>query len=375
MGKTYFEKKNPSGAYAFISYSHADGEAVERLLAALNDYGADFWYDAALKTGQNWLDKVKEVTADKSCCGILYFVSRNFIFSEACLKEFDILADLEKTHKKFGAAYILLDDEDPVSFQGFIASATKSLLSEHPAEFDKIIQRTGYFSKNFDRDRIYKTSSFGATDNDALVTALAKDVFASWGCMSQESGKIDALLSDGLVTADYRVKTGCRIVENLVRGQDAEWKVFAYNGDTLSAVLVAEELYGAKCLSLAAGAMDAVSDGINGADANEKHLQMDADFISCLKTDARGKAVRFLRAAEHENHYLRIKEALEKIPLTDPSDDGYFFVQDSQGGLLFADRGSEDVYRDIHVDAYASLVPVIDIDYNKYRLYLQNKNK
>lgn len=380
MSKTYLERKNPSGAYAFISYSHADGEAVGKLLAALNDYGADFWYDTKLKTGQNWLKKVEEVTADKNCCGILYFISANFIFSEACLKEFDMFEQLEKTHEKFNAAYILLDKEDPANLQNFLSSATKNLLSAYPADFDKIIQRTGYFSQKFDKDKIYKTAAVDKIDDDNLVTTLVKDVFATWGCMSQESGKMDALLEDGLVTADYRVKADCRIVENVVKGQDAEWKVFAYNGDTLSAVLVSDELYAATCLSLAAGAMDGINDNLNipanadDARAREKRIKMDADFIACLKADSNGKVIRFLRAAEHENNYMQLKEALEKVPLTDPSDDGYFFVQDNQGKLLFADRGSEDVYRYIHVDAYASIVPVIDIDYNKYKLYLQNKN-
>lgn len=46
----------------------------------------------------------------------------------------------------------------------------------------------------------------------------------------------------------------------------------------------------------------------------------------------------------------------------------------SQGNILFADRGSDDVYRHINVGACASLIPVIDIDYNKYKKYLLGKN-
>ena len=293
-----------------------------------------------------------------------------------------MIDQLVKTHEKFNAAYVLLDTEDPVNLQNFLSTATTKLLSAYPAELNKIIQRIGYFSNEFDKDKIYRTVSFDKIDNDEFVNTLIKDVFATWGCLSQESGKIDALVDDGLVTSDYRIKADCRIIENVVKGQDAEWKVFAYNGDSISAVLVCDEIYGATCLSLAADAMDGINDNLNIScnldvdtdGAHEKHLKLDEGFVTCLKADVNGKVVRFLRAGEHENNYLQLKEALEKVPLTDAADDGYFFVQDNQGKLLFADRGSEDVYRHIHVDAYASIIPVIDIDYNKYKAYLQSKN-
>lgn len=132
MINTYLGRKNPSGKYVFVSYSHADGEAVSKLLSALNDYGADFWYDAELKTGQNWLKKVEEVTANKNCCGILYLVSPDFIFSEACLKEFDMAESLEKSHKKFGTAYVLMGDGDPMNLQNFLSVSTQKLLGTHP---------------------------------------------------------------------------------------------------------------------------------------------------------------------------------------------------------------------------------------------------
>ena len=378
MINTYLGRKNPSGKYVFVSYSHADGEAVSKLLSALNDYGADFWYDAELKTGQNWLKKVEEVTANKNCCGILYLVSPDFIFSEACLKEFDMAESLEKSHKKFGTAYVLMGDGDPMNLQNFLSVSTQKLLGTHPADFDKILERTGHFSKKFDKDRIYKTGAFGRTDDDGLVNSLIKDVFATWGCLSQESGKIDALAEDGLTDANYRIKTSCRIVENVVNGQDAEWKVFAYNGDTISAIFVSDELYGAACRSLAVSVMDYINDGLfldkGDARLKEKHIELEPSCAECLKKDGNGKAIRFLRAAEHENNYPQLKEVLEKAPLTDSIDDGYFFVGDSQGNILFADRGSDDVYRQINVDACASIIPVIDIDYNKYKKYLLGKN-
>ena len=49
------------------------------------------------------------------------------------------------------------------------------------------------------------------------------------------------------------------------------------------------------------------------------------------------------------------------------------FVVDNQDNVLFADRESSDVYRHIHVDAYASVVPIIDIDLNKYRAYVKKR--
>lgn len=383
MSKTYLDRKDPSGAYVFISYSHEDSEAVSRILTALNGYGADFWYDTKLKTGDNWKEKVQEVTSNKNCCGIIYFISDSFIFSNACLEEFEMYGQLQKTHDKFNAVYIFVGDEKCGDFNAFRLAAIKKLMEKHADSFDKVLERTTYYSKAIDTDRIFQIVTKDEIDEDGFVKKVFNDVFAVWGCASQEVCKIDALVDDGLITKDYRVRERCRIVENIVNCKNADWKVFNYSGDTLSAMLVSDSLYAATCLSLADSAMKTINDSIKefqtdgGEEAHEKdkHFKFSDEFFKCLKADEDGNVIRFLRASEHENHYLRLKEALEKPPVLDAVDDGYFFVQDNSGKLLIADRSSEDVYRHIHVDAYASIMPVIDIDYVKYREYVLNLNK
>ncbi|MDE6504306.1 MAG: toll/interleukin-1 receptor domain-containing protein [Clostridia bacterium] len=377
---TYLDRKDPEGTFAFISYSHKDEDAVKRILTALNGYGANFWYDIKLRKGQNWIEKVKEVTANKNCLGILYFLSPDFIFSKACLEEFKMGADLEKSHGNFRSAFILLDDEEPESFESFINNTRKKLIAEHIEEFEKIAEHTSRIKNDFNNDKLYCKVSKDKIDGDFFVKTIFKDVFSDWGCVSEETDKLDILMEDGVIDVNCRVKTSCRIAAgNKVSG--AEWKVFSSDGKTLGAILVSDELFDATCLSLAKNSMAEINANINlprNAEAgearkNEKHFRFDADFLNCLVRDENGCAFRYLRSAEHEKNYIRIKEALEKVPVSDPADDGYFFVCDNQGNLMFADRGSADVYRHIHVDAYASVIPVMDIDLNKYREYVKRK--
>ncbi len=377
---TYLDRKNPEGTFAFISYSHKDEDAVKRILTALNGYGADFWYDIKLRKGQNWLEKVKEVTSNKKCLGILYFLSPDSVYSAACLEEFKMLEDLQKSHENFRSAYILMDDEEPESFESFINTTRKKLIADHIDDFDKIAEHTSHIKSKFNNDKLYCTVSKDKIDSDAFVKIIFRDVFSDWGCVSEETDKLDILQEDELIDRNCRVKTSCRIAAgNKVSG--AEWKVFSSDGKTLGAILVSAELFDATCRSLAKSSIAEINANINlslksGVDETrkkEKHFKFDNDFLNCLVADDNGCVLRFLRSAEHEKNYVRIKEALEKVPVSDPADDGYFFVQDNQGNLLFADRGSSDVYRHIHVDAYASVIPVIDIDLNKYREYVLRK--
>lgn len=380
MSKTYLERKHPDGSYIFISYSHLDTEAVDEFLTELNAGGADFWYDSKLKTGADWEEKVKEVTSNKNCVGIIYFISSNFIKSEACKTEFEMYESLKASHKKFGSACVLLADEDPQNYKNFL-NGVMSDFSEAGVDIAFTLSMISFYQQNFNADKIYLTSSYDNLSSSANVSKLLNDVFAGWGCLSEETDKIDALFEDGLVDKNYRLNISCQILENVVNRKNVSWKVFAYSGDTISAILVSDELFASTCLSLARKAMDKINAHVNisddaeaGAQANVKHLYFQDGFCYCLKGGESGEKVRFLRAIEHERHYPQIKEVLEKVPVNDSADDGYFFVQDDKGNVLFADRGSDDVYRHIKIDAYASLIPVIDIDYQKYKEFLNKSN-
>ncbi len=392
MSKTFLDRKNPDVPYVFISYSHADGDPdkpeknyVGKMLTALNDLGANFWYDSKLRIGQDWFERVKAVTANKNCMGIIYIMSPDFMLSDACFKEFSLFDELKKTHDNFRACHILMDEEKPTDFYKFIDDARDKLRAKG-LERDKakiIRQNLEEYEDCFDPNILYCAIAKSDVDDDKFVRKLFADVFQAWGCASEETGKIDALVDDQLVNGDYRIKIkDCYMLTGIVNRSEAEWKAFSYNGNTLSAILVSEELYSATCRSLAKNAMAETNRLINiseKTDADEKiqqekHFVFDPDFLECLIKDEDGNVIRFLRASEHTKNYLQLREALTKVPPTSAADDGYFFVTDNQDNVLFADRASDDVYRHIHVDAYASLFPVIDIDLNKYKEYIAKKN-
>lgn len=385
MGKTHLDRKNPQGPYAFVSYSHRDKEDVERALAALNSLGADFWYDTELRGGQIWIDKVKEVTANKNCVGIIYFISPHFIYSDACIQELELFKELKQSHDKFDVLCVFTDEEGSTNFNEFIGNAMKTLMKEYSDDVisinERIIKFNNLFKEEISEDRMYRTVAKSCIDSDSFVNKLFTEAFAAWGCASEEVDKLDVLKDDGLVFGNYRIKSPCRIAFNSVNGVGVEWKAFNYKGDTISAFPVLKELYETTCRSLAKNVMNVINSNVNLSlktelgDKNEKHFKFDTDFLACVNCDENGNVLRFLRASEHEKYYLQIKEALESVSVSDAPDDGYFFVQDNKGNLLFADRGSEDVYRHIHVDAYASVIPVIDIDYVKYRDYVLKKEK
>lgn len=390
MSKIYLDRKNPDSPYVFISYSHKDSAAVQRVLTALNDKGADFWYDTDLHMGQDWYKRVCQVTDDKRCMGILYFVSPEFVYSDACFDELELLDKLTKTHAKFESACVLLGDEETPGFNMFKTKSMQKLLMSYADKPDAVVKAVARISEKFDSKKTYCAVTYDNIDDEENVKKLFDEVFKAWGCASEEVGALDALQSDELVDRAYRVKTTCSIYTDRVHRRDTEWKVFAYSGNTLSAMLVSDELYAETCLSLAQTVMSGINDNVitsldkidgrvaeqsdkqDAAKSHEivKYILFEEAFLQCLQRDENGHVLRYLRSTEREKYFLQLREALEKVSIADAADDGYFFVMDGKGKIMFSDRGSDDVYRHVHVDAYASVVPVIDIDYTKYREYV-----
>ena len=383
MSKIYLDRKDPSGPYIFISYSSKNQDCIERVLTALNDRGGDFWYDKDLHGGDLWFERVKQVTADKRCMGMIYFVSAPFVYSNACLKELELLEELEKTHKNFGSLFVLLDEEETPGFARFKSKVMSRLLGEHPDDFEKVHKAVGDTFSRISPDKKWYATTYDGIDDEEFVKKMFDEIFKAWGCAYEEVGSLDALLSAELVDRSYRIKTGCRVHTDAVHRRDSELKAFAYSGNTISAALVTDGLFAETCLSLAQSAMDVFDSHVvtdtadikDGGDDRKYIVFDDPKFLNCVIRDEKGRALRYLKSIEREKYFLQLREVLERVPIADAADDGYFFVRGDDGDIMFSDRYSDDVYRHVHVDAYASVLPVIDIDYNKYREYILAKSK
>lgn len=386
MSNTYLDRKNSDVPYLFISYSHADKEYLEKLLSALNARGADFWYDREMFEGDDWLERVKNAVFNKNCMGIIYFMSADFVYSDACYEEITLLSELKAAHEKFDYLFVLVgEDGSKPDFESFMESADAYLKAKHKGEARKVnaaMQRIYELFDDADVGRRIRVAAAKSHIADDAVAEKLYTAFKNWGCASEETETLNALVRGELVTKDYRIKTKSKISVDTVRGKAVEWKAFSYNGDTVSAILVTDELYKETCRSLAQSTMDKINLRVNLLSANvdneekkKKHFEFDEKFLKCLKRDDKGRALRYLKTFEREKYYLQLREALEKISVTDASDDGYFFVTDGNGDILFADRGSADVYGHVHVDAYASVFPVIDIDYAEYKKYVLENSK
>lgn len=70
--------------YLFISYAHANSNKIYPFLNKLYDLGINFWYDEKLKVGKSWTEIALKALNDSKCKGILFFVSKEFINSDAC---------------------------------------------------------------------------------------------------------------------------------------------------------------------------------------------------------------------------------------------------------------------------------------------------
>lgn len=78
----------------FVSYSRSDSSAVGRLVAQLKEAGYRVWHDVSLTGGQHWWDSILEEI--RRCDIFLFALSRESIDSEACRRELDYAAALER---------------------------------------------------------------------------------------------------------------------------------------------------------------------------------------------------------------------------------------------------------------------------------------
>lgn len=89
--------------HVIISYSHADCDIVNNELYNYNNAGIEYWYDKEMVDGESYVDEWCNVLDKKTCKGVIFFISPNFLISEPCVREMEYYKNnyLNKDEEKF----------------------------------------------------------------------------------------------------------------------------------------------------------------------------------------------------------------------------------------------------------------------------------
>ena len=83
--------------YFFVSYSHKDYKEVYKDLLDLEESGLKIWYDRALAAGRNWEENAFKFMKPIACRGVIFYLSKNSLSSEATLQEITYAKEFGKT--------------------------------------------------------------------------------------------------------------------------------------------------------------------------------------------------------------------------------------------------------------------------------------
>lgn len=93
--------------YFFISYSHLDYKLVYVDLLELEEEKLNIWYDRGLPAGVNWEDSAEDQILKQKCRGIIFYLSKSTLTSNACLEEVRLTKKYNKNY-----VIIILPDEN-----------------------------------------------------------------------------------------------------------------------------------------------------------------------------------------------------------------------------------------------------------------------
>lgn len=126
--KTIYDRVNRKhDKYIFISYSHRDCDVVFPLLDVLYNKNVNFWYDTELSEGDVWNKKVANILTNKDCVGIIFFMSKNSIASNAVHQEIILGQELLEKNENFRILPVLLGFDHSDKPYGEILNAAISL--------------------------------------------------------------------------------------------------------------------------------------------------------------------------------------------------------------------------------------------------------
>lgn len=96
------EDKVLAGNFVFISYSHADIDAVREDVRILHSRGARIWFDENMRLSDNWKEIAREKLTHPNCKGAIFYNSKAAILSGAVSLERQIVTSRMKTDAEFG---------------------------------------------------------------------------------------------------------------------------------------------------------------------------------------------------------------------------------------------------------------------------------
>lgn len=91
----------PGQKFIFISYSHCDYKSVYCDLLQLYARKIPFQYDGTLPKGTRWDSEVHDYINHEDCVGVLFFVSKNTLLSEAVEQECRLVREVLKERKPY----------------------------------------------------------------------------------------------------------------------------------------------------------------------------------------------------------------------------------------------------------------------------------
>ena len=148
--------------YYFISYSHLDYKEVYSDLFDLERAGLAIWYDLGMPAGSNWKDTATKFLMPYQCKGVLFYLSRNALKSQAIVNEIEFA---ERAKKPIVAIFLGESPEDKLW----------DLIDE--LFENKEINQYAYqlFERVFNKDILYLTTFESASRRkDQIKTSLPK---------------------------------------------------------------------------------------------------------------------------------------------------------------------------------------------------------
>ncbi len=128
--KTYLDRSvQAQQNYYFVSYSHADKDAVYSVLRGLYDKGANFWYDSELCAGDFWDEKVASKLNDPYCSGVLWFISADSLKSDAVYQEIKLYSKRYNANPAFKLLPVSLKSKKIIDYFKDYAQPTDELFN------------------------------------------------------------------------------------------------------------------------------------------------------------------------------------------------------------------------------------------------------